>query len=116
MWYAAHVIMAFRYREGSQQTFPVYENVFLIEADSSRAAHDRAVEIGRAEASYDDPSLTYNEVAVRKTFEGVRKVVQCDPPDRIASGSEVTYSEISVTSEEDLRRLVAGEQVTVEYE
>jgi hypothetical protein len=113
MWYAAHVIMAYRYCEGEQDKFPVQENVFLIEANSSHEAHRIAVKIGEEEGRYAKPSAVYNEVPVRLTFEGVRKVVECLPADRIGTGTELTYTEFLVDSKESLKKLVSGGDVTV---
>jgi hypothetical protein len=31
MWYTAHVIMYFKFKEGNQDSFTVWENVFLVE-------------------------------------------------------------------------------------
>lgn len=118
MWYAAHVIMAFRYREGKQGAIPVWENVFLVQASSPSEAQEVATAIGREEAGHDDPSTTWDGIPVRLTFAGVRKVVECSPPPdpaagELGTGTEVTYTEFLVDSETALEQLVAGEAVTV---
>src|SRR5687768_2173627 len=113
MWYAAHVIMAYRYCEGEQDRFPVQETVYLIEAASAHEARRKAVAIGEEEGGYDKPSAVYNDVPVRLTFEGVRKVVECLPAEQVGTGTELTYTEFLVDSEESLGKLVDGGGVTV---
>jgi hypothetical protein len=113
MWYAAHVVMAVRYCEGKQETFPVYENVFLVEANSSAEAHAIAVKIGREEGAYDKPFGTYDDVPVKLTFEGVRKVVECLPAEKLGTGTELTYTQFVLDSEEALTKLLDGDDVTL---
>jgi hypothetical protein len=55
MWYGAHIVMVFRYRNRRQRKFTVWENVVLIRAKSDREAWERAEEYGRADAEHDDP-------------------------------------------------------------
>ena len=113
MWYAAHVVMIFRYCEGKQTKFPVQENVYLIEAPSSAEAQRIAVDIGRKEGSYEKPSAIFEDVPVRLAFAGVRKVVECLPADKLETGTELTYTEYLVDSEEALERLLDGDEVRV---
>jgi hypothetical protein len=121
MWYAAHVVMVFRYRTGEQKRLTVWENVFLVEAESPDEAHKLAVEIGKGYEAQDDPSLTLGDTPVRLTFAGVRKVVSCleaPTPDALplATGTELTYSQFTLDSEESLAGFVAGEPVPVVLE
>jgi len=47
-------------------------------------------------------------------FAGVRKVVLCvDPDRRPGDGTEVSYTEMELRSEEAVRKLVAGEPLAV---
>lgn len=48
-WYAAHVIEYIKLREGQQDSFPVTENILLIEAPSYEAAYQEALRIGKEE-------------------------------------------------------------------
>lgn len=51
----------------------------------------------------------------RWVFAGIRKVITCDretPED----GAEVTWSQFKLRGEEELRKLVAGEPVSLVYE
>ena len=42
MWYAAHAVMLFRLKEGEQTEFPIWENIFLIEAATPEETHQKA--------------------------------------------------------------------------
>jgi hypothetical protein len=118
--YAAHIIMAVRYRSGTQNRFPCYENVVLIEADDPDEAMRRAEEYGAEEARHDDPTFTWGGQPAYWQFAGVRKLIECrtlgDPEDRLRDGTELTYSQLEVSSEKDLKKLVEGEPVSVTYE
>ena len=117
--YAAHLIMAVKYRNEPQSDIPFYENVLLIDAGSDDEAWDKAEEIGREEGADDDLSFRWNEHPARLEFVGIRKLITCQPrglSDRIESGAELTYSQMSVRSEADLKKLVDGEPVEVVYE
>lgn len=117
--YAAHIIMAIKYRDPPQDDIPCYENVVLIEAGSDDEAWDKAEQLGREDAAREDPSLRWDDRPARLEFAGVRKVIACQPrglAERIESGAELTYSQMSVRSEADLRKLVDGEPVEVVYD
>lgn len=117
--YAAHLILAIKYREPPQDRIPLYENVVLIDAGSDDEAWEKAEQIGREDAASDDPSFRWDDRPARLEFVGVRKVVSCQPrglSQRMESGAELTYSQMSVRTEADLRKLVNGEPVDVVYE
>lgn len=117
MWFAAHIVTVFRYRNRRQRKYHVWENVVLIEAATSKEAWEKAETIGKAEAAHDDPSLTINGIPARLEFAGIRKVVAVDDPqDEIGHGTEVTYNKFNVASKTDLEKLICGEPVPVEYE
>jgi hypothetical protein len=117
--YAAHIIMAVKYREPPQSSIPFYENVVLIDAASDDEAWDKAEELGREDGKDDDPSFRWGDHPARLEFVGVRKLISCQPrglSERIENGAELTYSQMSVRSEADLKKLVDGEPVEVVYE
>lgn len=117
--YAAHLIMAVRFRDPPQDGIPFYENVVLIDAESADEAWAKAEELGREDAADDDLSFCWGDRPARWEFVGVRKVITCEPrglDDRIGPGAELTYSQMSVRSEDDLKKLVEGEPVEVTYE
>lgn len=118
--YAAHLIQAIRFRDGAQDHIPLYENVVLVEADTDDEAMRIAEEYGRAEAADDDPSFTWGGHPAYWQFAGVRKLIECREPcaddDPVLSRTELTYSQMSVRSEGDLKKLVGGEPVEILYE
>ncbi len=125
MWFAAHMIVAFRYRDPErrkrQRKFPVWENIVLIEADTSEDAWEKAKVLGREENGRDDPSTHWNGIPVTMDFIGLRKLVACQGSifsrdDDPRHGLEVTYNKFTVHSRSDLDKLVAGDPVDIEYE
>jgi len=116
--YAAHLIMAVRYRDHPRETIPLYENVLLVYADTDDEAMRQACALGRAEAAETDESFRWNGHPARWEFVGVRKLITCQPhglSDRIGHGAELTYSLMVVRSEADLKKLVAGDPVEITY-
>lgn len=127
MWFAAHVIQYARFLDGAQDTYPCYENVVLIQANSSDQAMQEAMEIGRALYGPDTDSFTWNGRPAEWVFAGIRKLIECDNKDvdrttgrepgfNPEHGTEITYSAMKVDSAEALDKLVAGESVVVRYE
>ncbi len=113
-WYAAHLIQYFKYRQRRQRSFLVWENIVLIRARSAEEAYAKAEQIGREEEAHDDESLRMDGHPAQLLFAGVRKVVLCVDPDRRPSdGTEVSYTEMELPSEEAVRKLVDGEPVVV---
>lgn len=97
-WYAAHVVMVFRLTQHEQTTFRAWENIVLIQADSSDQAWGRAEQYGRQVGS-DDESLTFGGKPAVLEFAGVRKVVSCvDEEERPGDGTEVSYTDLEFAS------------------
>src|SRR5262249_12574281 len=112
-WYAAHLIQYFKYREGKQRSIMVWENIVLIRAASADEAYRKAEKIGR-EDTIDDKTLRVGKHPAKMVFAGVRKIVECvDPKKRPGGGTEVSYNEMVLRSEEAIRKLAAGEDVPV---
>lgn len=59
-WYAASAIILFEYEDGIQNDFPVWENVYLIEANDDESAMYKAIQYGKAEEGNDSGSLEVN--------------------------------------------------------
>jgi Domain of unknown function (DUF4288) len=88
-WYAAHVVIVFKFKEGRQTRFPAWENIVLIQADNS-------------------------EEAFAIVFAGVRKLTLCeDEHKRPGDGTEITYLELELRSEKALEKFLAGEPASV---
>jgi hypothetical protein len=119
MWYAAHLITVFRYRNRRQRKFHVWENIALIEAASVDEAWEKAESLGREDTGHDDPSTTIDGIPARLEFAGVRKVIECSVDgqgERPGHGTEIAYNKFNVASRADLERLVKGDPVPVEYQ
>jgi len=120
-WFAAHVIMYFKRRQGPQAVFAAWENVHLIEAPDAKDAWAQAERIGHATA-VDDPTLREvgpdGEHPMKCVFAGVRKVITVSHErgdDQLGSGDEITFSEFILESEEAVRQLATGKPTEVTY-
>lgn len=114
-WYTAHVITYIRYKAQRQETFPVYENLVLIAATSTQEAVQKAADKARLEYVGDsEGTLTSDGEPAEMVFAGVRKVVLVDDSDeRPGDGTELSYTEMQVSSIEDIERLAAGQTLPV---
>ena len=118
-WYAAHIIEYFKFRDGVQDSYPFFENVVLIEAESCEEAWDKALKFGQDNES-DDESLTWNDRPAQLVFAGVRKVIapsSDEEPERSPGhGTELTYSQMVIDKEEDFRQFLENEPTHVRIE
>jgi hypothetical protein len=120
-WFSATLISAARLRAGEQDSYPVWEDVCLIEASTEDEAFRKAEELGRSRET-DDPTFTLNGQPATMAFLGVRKIARVinplDIPEDAAplGGSEIAFSKYSVSTTSDLEKLVRGESVPVIYE
>jgi hypothetical protein len=120
-WYAAHVLIAFKWPRRRQSKFGVYENVLLVRGRSPKEAFRKAERIARREEALDD-KLTWNGKPAKREFLGVRKLITVTSPaeyrgayDEPVDGSEITYSYLEVKGRKSLRKLAGGKAVAVEY-
>jgi hypothetical protein len=115
-WYAAHILMRIRYRQGPPEPHYLVENVVLFEACDPSEARARAQEYGRADSNEGDVTFTCDERPAYWAYAGVRMVMESQDPDqRPTSGTEITYLKYRATSAEDVERLVTGESAHVEF-
>ena len=116
-WFAAHVLMVLRAKDGAQHAFPVMENIVLIQASDSDAAFSVATEHGRSEEtdSQGTQRLADGRPAAWR-FLGIRKVITCDFDGEPTSRGEVSYSQFSVHTEHALQLLAEGGAVDITYE
>lgn len=114
-WFAAHAIMRVVFKDGFNDYIPIWENIYLIEVDSSDEAYQKAV--AKALKSEGDSlgTFSWDDHPARWEFVGIRKIIACDD-DPIEIGVEVTYSQFRLQGEDALRKLVAGESVEIVYE
>lgn len=122
-WYAAHIIEYARFLDGVQDSYSLYENIVLIEAETLEEARNEAARIGQAETG---GSVSVNGRDAEMVFAGIRKLIACADtvtaererehiPFRPAHGTEVSYSFLEIGSTEEFKRFVDGESVQVWY-
>jgi hypothetical protein len=115
-WFAAHLICYFKYREGKQDVFPVWENVYLVEAEDSDSAWEKAEKLAE-EMETDSETLELNDKPAQYVYAGIRKLISVFHWEEgiLKHGDEITYSEFNVFDEKDIQKLVDGEEVKIEY-
>ncbi len=117
-WYAAHAIMYVRFKAGRQSTYPVWENVLLIDARDPVAARRKAERRAKQDEGDSGGTFRWENRAAEWVFAGLRKVVAVShqsPQPVPADGDEITYSEYEVANATTLRKLVSGKSARVEY-
>lgn len=116
-WYAAHIVMSVRFKDGPQDTYPLWENIVLLEAPNDEEAERKAELKGQEGEGDSDGSFRWDDRPATWVFAGVRKLIACeDPHVPPGDGIEITFSEMAVDSEESLSKFVNGEPVMVRYE
>ncbi len=120
-WYTASVISAVKLKNGKQEVVTVFEDFFLIEADSHSEAMEKAVKIGENHALAED-GLLLNELPAERIFLGIRKIRSIYNPspfdidgDRPVDGSELTHSYYEVSDMDVAKSLAAGNVVEIKY-
>lgn len=117
-WFAANAVMYFKLKSGMQDSYTIWENVYLIEADDVDDAWDKAEARARQEEGDDEGTLLVDERPATLVFAGIRllsEVSHLEAEGVLGSGDELTYSEFQVSDETSIRRLVEGEEVSVKY-
>lgn len=115
-WYIAHIVMSVRFKDGKQDKYPVWENLVLFEATSEKEAWEKAELRARRYEGDTQGSFRWEERPATWVFAGIRKVIRCEIPEvQPTSGTEVSYSEFEVATEEALQKLVAGDPVEITY-
>jgi hypothetical protein len=120
-WYTASIITVIKLREGTQDTFPVFEDFYLIEAPDRPSALQKAETAGLALQKLDD-KLHFNNQPARREFLGIRKLRSIYNPSRMdmdtmppVDGTELSHSYFEVGNEAELTLLAEGKRVSVEY-
>jgi len=117
-WYAAHGAFYFRLKSGTQESFSVWENVYLVRASNEEEAKLKAHQIARSQVDPPDETLTLDGEPAELVFVGLRKIISVahiDSSEELRSGDEITYSEFVLPSMESVKRFAAGESLKVEY-
>jgi hypothetical protein len=120
MWYCVHALFYFEYRDGNQDDYLVWENMYLIQATSPDEAKAKGeFQAMKTEKESEDDSLKLNERPARFKFAAIRKVVECQDLDeqtgRPTDGTEISYSEFMVSNKEDFSKLICASTATVDY-
>ena len=115
-WYAAHLILYVKLKDHAQRNYPIWENIVLIKARSEEEAFAKAEARGKEEEGDDGGTFRWAGKPARWVFAGVRKLTLCeDAEKRPDDGTEVSYTELEVDSEQAVRKLVRGQSVAVTY-
>ncbi len=115
-WYIAHVIMVVKFKDGVQDSYPIWENLILIGSETDEEAIKIATERAKQDEGDCDGSFTWNKRPATWCFAGIRKLMSSEDFDeRPTNGTEVSYIEMVVDKEEDFKKLVNGEPVLVQY-
>jgi hypothetical protein len=113
-WFAAHVVMVVKFKGQKQSHYPVWENIVLLSAASEDEAFAKAEEYGRLEEGDEDGTFHWGGEPACWAFAGVRKLTECAVVDnRPDDGSEITFNEFEVDSQQALERFVAGRSTSV---
>jgi len=116
-WYAASAILCVKFKDGVQDCYPVWENVYLIEAETDGEAFRLAEERAREAEGDSSGSFRWDGRPATWVFAGLRKLltVSHEAPPALGSGDELTFSEFELADQRALERLVAGGEVGVTY-
>lgn len=115
-WYTAHAIMYVKFKDNNQDEYPFWENIILIEAASDEEAAAKATARAKEDEGDSEDSFTWEGRPATWSFAGIRKHITCEEP--IASpqhGTEVTYLEMEVDTQDSFEKPLNGEPVMVKY-
>lgn len=116
-WYAVHISMLVSFKDGRQDSFPVWENICLVNATDRSEARSKAEKLARDEYEGDDDgSFTWNERPATWVFSGVRRLIECvdsDLPPK--EGTEVTYLEFDIGTRNEYDRYISGQDAELIY-
>lgn len=118
-WYAAHAVHYFRLKSGEQDSYPVWENVYLISAETPEQALAEAETLANDDTGDSDGTLTLDDKPAEMIFAGIRKLITVSHGGvmgELTSGDEITYSEFVAPDLETVKKLAAGECVQITYE
>ena len=118
-WFSAHAILYARFKAGAQSEYPVWENVYLIEAPSSEAALAAANERARNDEGDSSGTFTWNGKPAEWVFAGIRKLISVSHAGvetQPRHGDELTYSEHVVGTLDAVRQLAQGHAVDIRYD
>jgi hypothetical protein len=115
-WYGVNVVMAVRFKDGNQNAFPAWENVYLVEAGTPALAEKKGQKLGQEITGDAGGTLQWNGRPARWEFAGVRKSVEISGKaplkEEPGDGTEVSYSKLEFGGEQALRDYARGMSAT----
>ena len=112
-WYGVHVVMAVRFKDGNQEIFPAWENVYLVHAQDGPDAEAKAAAIGNSNQGDSSGTFTWDERPASWVYMGVRKMIEvsnaASTVNELGDGAEVTYSTLEFATEQALMLYASGE-------
>lgn len=119
-WYSASAIFFFEYKDGKQDDYLVWENTYLLEANSVEEAREKAEKYARQYEGDSSGTLTLEGRPVTQKYGGIRKLLTTTNSINIEEGAlegaEITYSEFVVKDRKSLDDLIKGKSVKVVYQ
>jgi hypothetical protein len=112
LWYTAHLVMYVKRKRRAGGRVPVWENIVLVRARSEEEAFEKARRKGKEAEGDDDGTFRWGGQPAEWVFAGIRKLTLCDDAEkRPGDGTEISYIEMEVASEQAVTRLVEGDAV-----
>lgn len=118
-WFAAHIVFYVEFKDGHQDRYPIWENIYLVSGNSEDDAFNVAEVIAKEYVAFPDDSFTWEGRPAIWSLGGIRKLVSICNGDADnsypSSGSEITYCEFEIDSKDKLNKFINGETVEVTY-
>jgi len=111
--------MYVRFLRGRQSHYPVWENIYLVRARGPAEAQRRAEAIVQKWEAATTDSGTWGGRPAKWVFAGIRKILwvaHVGPPGVLGPGDELSFSEFSLKTLAQVRRLASGRAVTLSYD
>jgi len=106
-------VLGVAFKQGTQTSFPVWENVYLIEAVDDDEAAEKGLNVAKRQEGDAQGTFTWDGRPATWVFKGIRKVISVagtsadGPP---TDGCEVTYSTLEFESADELARYLDDDQ------
>src|SRR5262245_56427996 len=118
MWYCVHALHYFECQSGSQDSYLVWEHMYLIKANSPDDAKSKGELRAQRDEPHTDTRTMLNDRPAQLRFACIRKVVECQDLHILSSmpvdGTELSYSEYSVSPGE-FSNLIEARSAAVVY-
>jgi hypothetical protein len=114
-WYGVHVVMAVRFKDGNQDSFPAWENVYLVNANDPTEAENKAAKLGADNEGDSSGTFRRGDRPASWKYVGIRKTIEISnarSKDNVpADGVEITYQTLQFRDEQRLRDYAEGKEV-----